>query len=635
VIVLRRIRALVFKELREHILVLLFVGLMLALMWLLFVAAVFGSPTTITYLEAHGNFVRFALPMTAMALGNRLVVAELSGRTQKFLESLPMRPWEPLVVKWCFGLSVLLGFAFASLFGNVAFASMREPIDPSFLGLLTIRTVVGMITLWSFFFAMGLFGKLRVPLYLLLGLGLLIITNSTSLELMHFGPFSLLGQQLTLDRSGVPWLDVGVCLALSAAFLGVGALVTTVAEGSVEERLAKPMSQRELVFGGIATVALLVIWGELTPSPEPAPYVMPSDHVAYASSLPIAVGYLEDDAEPPARALLVRLEADMGSFAQLVGWARLPQVRVVLRRSLDGRTFEPVGLAQDDGVLVRANFLPTANLDLSGLSAQLLGDMIEARTRGRSGLPPRAWLRDGVSMHWALRNERTGSAAAARTAQARWLAHAEPLTADTLRDYQRLRETYGHEVIASFFGAAVDAIHAQVGDDAFAALLDRAFPPGAPNDVRVVFTELFDRLPSQIEDTTGLDAAALATLLTGHFRALESDAASNALLTALGSPTAELEITNEGTPTLVVRAALGAADGRVLTVRHLELGPFDRPVEDHEMVSETATPDEHGAAEVRIVGRYAAGSRVLVVVDVESSPLEVPIRLLARRLEIP
>ncbi len=387
---LSRIGALVFKELREHALVLLFVALMLALLWLLFVAAVFGSPTTITYLEAHGNFVRFALPMTAMALGNRLVVAELSGRTQKFLESLPMRPWEPLVVKWCFGLGVLFFFGFASLFGNVLFATMREPIDPSFLGLLSIRTAVGLITLWSFFFAMGLFGKLRVPLYLLLALGLLIITSSTSLELMHFGPFSLLGQQMTLDRSGVPWLDVFVCLGLAAAFLGAGALVTTVAEGSVEERLAKPMSQRELAFGGIATVALLVIWGELTPTPEPDPYELPSDHVAYAAHLPIAVSYLEDDAEPPARALLAQLEDDVGSFANLVGWERLPQIRVALRRSLDGRTFEPVGLASDDGVLVRANFLPSADVDLSGLSAQLLGDLISARTRRRSDLPPRA-----------------------------------------------------------------------------------------------------------------------------------------------------------------------------------------------------------------------------------------------------
>lgn len=634
---LSRIRALVFKELREHILVLLFVGLMLALLWLLFVAAVFGSPTTITYLEAHGNFMRFALPMTAMALGNRLVVAELSGRTQKFLESLPMPPWEPLVVKWCFGLFVLLGFGFASLFGNAGFAAMREPIDLRFLGLLSLRTVVGLTTLWSFFFSMGLFGKLRVPLYLLLGLGLLIITSSTSLELMHFGPFSLLGQQFTLDRSGVPWLDVGVCIALSVAFLGAGAVVTRLAEGSVEERLAKPMSQRELAFGGIATFALLVIWGELSPTPEPDPYVMPIDHVAYAAALPIAVGYLTDDAEPPARALLARLEDDAGSFAHLVGWARLPQMRVVLRRSLDGRTFEPVGLAQDDGVLVRANFLPTADPDLSGLSAQLLGDMIEARTRGRSGLPPRAWLRDGVSMHWALRRERerTGTSSAARTAQARWLAHAEPLTGDTLRDYQRLRETYGHEVIAAFFGEAVAAVRARAGDESFAALLMRAFPPGAPDDARVVFTELLDPLPSQMEDTTGLNDAALAPLLTEHFRSLESDAGSNALLTSLGSPEATLEVEGRGMATIVVHGTLGAVDGRVLTVRHLELGPFDQPVEDHEMVSETAAPDEHGAAMVRIIGRYASGSRVLIVADLEGSPLEVPIRLLARRLEIP
>jgi hypothetical protein len=112
---LRRLGALALKEIIEHALVLTFVFALLSLGWLLFLLAAFGSPTTVTYLEAHGNFTRFALPMAAMALGNRLVVSELSGRTQRFLESLPMRPGEPLLVKWLFGLSVLEGFGLTSL----------------------------------------------------------------------------------------------------------------------------------------------------------------------------------------------------------------------------------------------------------------------------------------------------------------------------------------------------------------------------------------------------------------------------------------------------------------------------------------------------------------------------------------
>ena len=56
-----------------------------------------GGPVTMSYLDAHAGFMRFTVTVAGMALGNRLVVAEMQGRTQRFLESLPLRPIEPLV----------------------------------------------------------------------------------------------------------------------------------------------------------------------------------------------------------------------------------------------------------------------------------------------------------------------------------------------------------------------------------------------------------------------------------------------------------------------------------------------------------------------------------------------------------
>lgn len=635
---LGRIRALIVKELTEHAVVLLFLTLLLGFGWLVFVLAALGAPTTVTYLEGHANFVRFALPMAAMALGHRLVVTELSGRTQKFLESLPMRPWEPLVVKWCFGTLVILGIALASLAANAVVASFREPIDAAFLGLLALRTVVGLGTVWSFFFAMGLFGKLRVLIYLVLGLGLVLIATTTSLELMRFGPFALLGPELGISRRDIPWAPLLQSLGLAAFFLVAGGAVATLREGSVEERLSKPMSQRELAFAGIASFALLVVWGELTPEPQPAPYAMATDHVLYAERLPIAVGYLDDAAEAPARELLSRLEHDVGSLATLAGWERLPQIRVVLRRSLDGHTFEPVGLGRDDGVLVRANFLPEVAPDLTGLSAQVIFSVLGARTRGRAYFPTRLWLSDGFAMHWAS----NGPLSVERAAHALVVAGREPGSRPSLRDYPMLRERHGAEGVASFYGTAVEALHLgprgtppdAASDVRFSALVDRAFPAGPVDDVRVVVGEWLDPLSAQVQDTMGLDEAAVTAVWGQRLDGLRSDPAVMGLVTALGSPTATLEVVDEGSPTLVVRAELGTGEGRVLTVRHLELGPFDAPVEDHDMVSETVTPDANGVAELRLAGRYGHGARVLVVADLMGTPMGLPVRLLAERLEV-
>ena len=642
---LRRLGALALKEIIEHALVLTFVFALLSLGWLLFLLAAFGSPTTVTYLEAHGNFTRFALPMAAMALGNRLVVSELSGRTQRFLESLPMRPGEPLLVKWLFGLSVLEGFGLTSLLATALVASLREPMDPLFLFLLTVRTAIGLGTLWSFFFSMGLFGKLRVPLYLLLGLGLAVISSTTSLEVMHFGPFGLLGQDFTLERSEFPTLEVLECLGLSVFFLLAGGIVATLGEGSVEERLSKPMSQRELAFAGIATFALLVIWGELSPEPQPAPYVMAADHVLHAEHLPIAVGYVDEDAREDAETLLGRLTSDVGSLASLAGWERLPQVRVVLRRSLDGRIVEPVGLGRDDGVLLRANFLRSAEPDLTGISAQALAALLDARTRGRSALPPRRWLRDGLALHWAARSEAATRSEAgpavglddARIAHALFVAREVPTDGSLAARYLVLRERHGDAGIAAYAATGVQSLVAHDPSGArLGELLRRAFPSGAHEDFRAVLTEWLDPLPTQIEATMGVNERALFEGWAGELDRLATLPAPRVLLDGLGAVRATLTV--EGTD-LVVRAETGPGEGRVLTVRHFDLGPFDREVLDHEMLSESTVAGTEAwdiaSAEIRIAGRYDHGSRVLVTADLSGTPIGAPLRLLAERIEIP
>ena len=171
------------KELRQHAVTFLLLALFLGFTWSLLALGVILAPDTVTWLEVHAEFLRFFTVVSALALGNRLVVAEYHARTQIFLEALPLRRVEMLLVKLSLGLFVLGGAAFLSLGVTMALASFREPIDAVFASILCIRTLVFVLFLWFWFFAMGLLGRLRALVYVVTFLLLGIVMTTTELEL--------------------------------------------------------------------------------------------------------------------------------------------------------------------------------------------------------------------------------------------------------------------------------------------------------------------------------------------------------------------------------------------------------------------------------------------------------------------
>jgi hypothetical protein len=636
--VIRRLVALTLKESREHAFVLLALLVTLPFGWGIFVLAALGAPTTVTYLEAHASFMRFVWLFAALALGNRLVVAELHGKTQRFLESLPMQRGEPFVVKWAFGFVVLLTIAFGSLFGSALVALAREPIDATFLAILAARTFVFVLTAWTFFFTMGLFGKLRVPLYLVLVLGLLLIASTTQLELMRFGPLALIGPEMVLEREAMPWTAIGTSFGLTAFFVFAGVIITRLREGSVQERLSQPMSQRDLAMMGISVMALLTVWGTLEEETEPLPYVMSGDHVIYAASLPIAIGYGDDASLTDAQALMTRLERDVGEVRAALGAERLPQMRVVLRRSLDGRYVEPVTLAKDDGMLVRANFRSDVHPDLDTLSAEVIAGMLDARTRHRARFEPRRWLRDGLSLWAASPRGASGEheLSTTRLAQAAWATRARGPDAPRIDHFERLREDLSSRVATSL-AATGWATVAAVSRDEGSSVARAMFPPGATDDIRTVVRDWWSPPNLELEHALGGWRSDLEEAWNERLRVARARPDVQAILQSLPAATATVTTEREanGIVALVVRAHVdGATEGLALSVRHVALGPFDRTIEDVDMQLESRLFDAGGNAELRLIGRYAVSDRVLVRVDLEGTALDAPMRLAAIRTEI-
>lgn len=630
---IRRLLALTWKEVREHFLVVVVLAATLPFGWAIFALSALASPTTVTYLEAHVSFCRCVLPMAGLAMGNRLVVAELHGRTQRFVESLPMRRFEPLLVKFKLGFVVLLGIAFASLFGTELFALSREPFEGLFFAILAVRTFVYVFFGWCLFFTMGLFGKARVPIYVLMILGLILVSSTTQLELLHFGPFALVGPEMVTVRDAWPWTPIAQSVGIGVGFLVLGGLISTIREGSVQERLSKPMSQRDLALVGIAFMALLTLWGAFQHEGEPLPYQMGGAHIVRSQALPIAIGFGDAAVESDARLLLADLDHDVGTLASAMDAHALPQMRVVLRRTLGRSILEPVVLSHADGMLVRANFLSSVHPDRDAISAAVIGGMLDARTRRRARFEPRRWWRDGLATYWAYDQ---GALPTTRLAQACWATHTRGPDAPRLDHFERVREEVGEVAAASLAATGVMAIE-RAHPGGVAALARVSFPVSPTEDVRTTFAERMHPLHAEIAEATGLDRSALTRAWEETLHAIRARADVAALYASL--PSAEATVTVErdasGIVSIVVRATIAPhTSGLTLSVRHLGIGAFDHVVEDYAMPRETIAVPADGNAEVRLAGRYASGDRVLVRVDLEGTALDAPMRLHAARLVI-
>jgi hypothetical protein len=489
---------------------------------------------------------------------------------------------------------------------------------------------------------------------------LIILASTTELELMRFGPFALIGQELSTSRAGVPWTETLVSLAIAGGCLAVTVAMSLVREGGVQETLSKPMSSRERAMVGIATCTILIVWSGLQPEAEPMPYQMSGEHVLRARSVPLVIGYGSEAGRADAERLLARLEPSLVALMPAMGWTALPEARVVLRGSLDGRTFENAGLRAGDGALVRANFRETASPDLEGLEAALVRGLLDDRTNHRAHFEPQAWVRSGFPLWWAhCGPHRTPTTAPStpctlspsRRALAQLALHASPdggggrgVDRARIRAWTRLREEENDRVAESLAATGMVTLARLtqgVGPAAFARSL---FSTWAPDDSRVVLTTLLSPVPTRLRDATGVEIEALHQEWQADLARDRSHPEVAALLGRVSPrPSATFTITpREGSlRTLVfdVSVPWARTEGVVITVLTRVLLPFDTIVEapdlrrDQFVLDAAPSPGATVTRHIELTGRVSAGDRILAIVEVEdpTSGLGAPTRLLAQR----
>ena len=640
---MRRFTALLGKELRQHAAIGIALVLCLGGIFLLMLLGTLMRSETVSLMTTHARFLIF-LTLGGMVLGNRLIVGEYYGRTQLFVEALPMRRWEMVALKYLLGLALLLLAAGASLAISAATSLSREAIDGQFLAIVAARTASYVFCFWSFFFAMGMIGRFRIPIYLAIVLAIFAVDEMTAFRLEHFGPIAVLDPStLPFERETLPARAVGETLALGTGLIALAFLLALINEGSVAETLARRMSQREKAMIGILFIALMLALVFFEERRDKEPYAFTEEQVVRSETWPLEVLYLLPEKRDDAELLLGQLEDDLGALATELGWRVVPAVRVAYGSSLDAGIYDRAELENNDGILVRANFVPSAGFDARDFSAHITALMLDDATRGRARFEPKAWLRDGFAHWWSLRERsadgvdpmacRDGNTTLPR---ALWATRSEPLTEELVAKWLRYRERHGEDLAEAVATSGLWALEALHGRDAVLRLAHAIFARESPENARELFYEWRHPLAVVFQEATEVDWSDFITEWNGWLERLRQTPECSRHLAAVPEGTGSIEI-DAGTGavrdlTYGFSFTRPPAEGALVTLLHRRLTAFDTELERRDLRRvEKLWPAGEQSASWRLPGLYSRGSRAFLALEVESEALGCPIRLLAER----
>lgn len=597
------------KELREHGIVLLFALLLsgVTLIGLLMQAA-----------ESMGGrfigLIRFSYtvgPLLVLVFANRLLVREYSGRTQLFLETLPIGRTRVFATKWLLGCALTLGVAavawWASLRGVRRFEVL--PTEAALGVLYCVLLFWG--TLWSFAAFGGMLGRYRYVVW-----GAALVLFSVARTVAGIRPFDmpvirLLGTDVQ-QASGLPEPAVFVAAGAVALVCIVGAAALALwGAGAMASALAKRMTARERVFVLVSFMAVMTAAFMLEPKPEQPPFEITDGVRVQGRKVEVGVLPTADLDAGAARRLAATLANDVDELVDAFGYGDETRVFVQPQQGLDPHTVERAIMINSSGVVLKIS--PNAPLDLirTLVAHSVLGDA----TLDRGMREDRHVFFDGFSAYWALRDD-----PAARDLWAlRAAAVAEPLTVRDLKGWAHTSERFGECVALAIAYNVVAALDEELGSERHLGLMSRLFARPY-DDVRV----LLERSPSRILRDFGTDWERVAANAEAR-----RTAAQRRFAAELGArPRVAADVAARDDPALgtLIETTLTGVERHY--VYYAPLGPW--------------TADVGGLPRLDVRGAHATlpispprGTRLVVAIEYDDPVLGCPVRALGRRLELP
>jgi len=594
------------KEAREH-------GPVLA------ATAVIGLVAMFTILgvaeDAGGRFVglaRFLLtlgPLIALVLANRLLVREYTGRTQFFLETLPIGRARVFATKWLLGCGLMLltaWFAWAVALRSARRAEVLASADA--FGVLECAAAY-CVAVWSFAALAGMLGRYRYLAWGAIGLAALLTVNITGVPFFYLPIIRLLAQDVQM-ATALPETSAFVyALAFAAVCLVAAAALALVGSGAMASTLAQRMTARERAFALVALIAVGTISATLQPKPVQPPFAITRGERFEGRWTRVGVlpsGTLD---AVSAQSLARAIADDSDALIDVLDLRAHPPVFVLAQQGLDRHVMQRAALRAEDGIVLKvAPNAPTENVRML-----VAHSVVADATLGRAMKDDRHVLLDGLATYWPLRDD--------EAARERWwlraAAIAEPQPDDYLTAWAETSERLGEcESLALAF-SVFDTLTQRLGRDATLESMKKIFVE-PKDDVRV----LFERRPATALASAGVDFSWLASAAS----AAREQARERHEAELARRPVLEAAVDWRNTPgrgieieTTMSGAARYAAYYRVLSPWTTDAGEMPRL-------------DVLGSSAVLPLSP-SRNDRVLAVIEVDDEVLDCPVRVLAERLE--
>ncbi len=390
---------LVMKDVREH--GISFVVLAVGFVLVVLIALV--QQQSGAFSMSGFEVVRFSLitiiPLISFIVGNRLIVREYTGGTRRFIEALPIANFTPLFVKYCVGLLYVGLLCVAVVILAATAANAAEDVTRQYLRLLLMKTCVIGTLFWSLVFFVSFTGRIRLVIYVVLGLTLTYLINMPGFDETRFAPLAIMDRQLfVFERDLIPWRDIVETLLISLAFVVAGFTLALFNEGSIAEQLGKPVSRRDMAAFALLGMGCLTVYTTLQKKWEYETYEFSGENVVRSESPAIAVSYISADNEESAQRIVNSMRDTLTGFQTDIGLSDLPKVQIALNTELERTEIEPELL---DGVLVTANFVDYDVFEHSMLQSIAMHHLLLALTNARWDYETRHWLLDGMARWWA------------------------------------------------------------------------------------------------------------------------------------------------------------------------------------------------------------------------------------------
>ena len=619
---IRSTRALLAKELSANLGTIVALAVFSAVFCALRFVFVEMTSHSLSRLEIVSFFALPGLVFVAGLLAQGLVASEYYGRTQRFVEALPISASHALCVKYFFGLAVLLLIGGAVFSASVFLASSREPLTATFVAIMAARLGAYTLALWSVVFTFSLLGRWRIPLIAVIALLIGALDAYTSFELAFYGPLALVSPAFfPFERAVWPMAEIYQALLLAAAMVSLALILVHAREGSVVESLAKPMSSLERTF----LVALAIVFiGVLEhfPVEEEVPTVATTAHAVVASDLAdVKVTYIEDRFAADAGAHLSYLEERIAALGELLGEsASTLSVETVLSPDLKPEEVRILRSEFESGVSLRANFKRTKTWSDAVVGMNAVHSLLVSRSAGRVVTEPNHWLLDGFAAWWARRGEHLIEAMDRNVdpllLHALYASERVSLSMETLRRWDSTMVALGDYGAASL-GYSVWRVLAQThGMNTALELAKDEYSHIGHDDIRGWWADWREPVASRFADSTGVSFAAFVETWRVELEKLKSVTAYANALTKL--PRGDLRVisakNSEGTGELRFAMLFHSPlpEDSECYALHINVPPYPILISPMQMREESIElpGSEPLQLEHSVAGRYGHNTRV-------------------------